>query len=200
MFSASDIKELLRAFPPTSPQPLSFEQSQPFLIPNATGNGFIVSSSLSHDFGRLVEDSSGRIGIASLSSRLNVSEDVVLQLSQRSSGDVVMSKDQGFVCSRKETQVLMEKLAARAANELAPEASFAQELDITIGSVRKLMRLHNQTISNEEEPEFLSIHTDQETATARTFIFTKSYRSSVENALLDSFKQADSEAKYVFHM
>lgn len=193
MFSASDVRSLLKTFPQARPKSPFFDHDEPFLVPNAPGDGFLISSFLSQEFDELLEKETGTMDIADVASKLHVTEDIVLLLSHRSSSYTLLSRGNLWLFTSQEQSRVVQDLVEKASQQPIVESDFAQEAYITSRSVGKLIDVHNARLSGEASEDWLVVHED----VPKRFIYSRRFQDELIRRFKEDLDKASDEARYV---
>lgn len=140
IFDIDEIRQLVLDFPP----PSGSSNEDNALIPLASGNGFTTRDALSKAYASLIKNRYGKIPIAALEKQLDVEQTVLCNV-LGSREDFMLSKCREHVFTTCDQERILQEIYAKAKSKFIRASEIAEQHDIDVQSVAKLVALSDKT-------------------------------------------------------
>ncbi|KIW07828.1 uncharacterized protein PV09_01746 [Verruconis gallopava] len=148
IFNDDEVRQLVLDLPPQHEG-----STDNTLIPLSSGTGFTTRDALARAFSRLIQGKYGKIPIAAIGNHLEVRQDALLE-TLRGRKDFMLSKSKEDIITRCDQERILEDLYAKAQLKFVLAKEFADQNDLDVQSVEKLVIL-SEDIHNESPLQLL---------------------------------------------
>jgi len=196
VFEVADVQELAQTFPHKTSLDDKEKNDSNELLSLASGEGFVIRSAISRLLQEELGKTDGRLVVASLAERLDITPKELLRLVNED-GTIFLSKDGKSVLTRPELMSLVKELQRKTEEAFVPATVFAEQWDMDRKDLIRIVEISDKEIEEGplqllQDPRALSVSSE---SASYPYIHTLSLLLKTKENFIGKMKSAQAEAK-----
>jgi hypothetical protein len=196
VFEVADVQELAQTFPHKICLDENKKNDPNELLLLASGEGFVIRSAISRLLQEELGKTDGRLVVASLAERLDITSKELLRLVHEDD-TLFLSKDRKYILTRPEMKSLVEELRRNTEEAFVPATVFAEKWDMDRKDLIQIVEITDEEIKEGslqllQDPRGLSVSSE---SASYPYIHTLSMLLKTKQNLARKMNSAQTEAK-----